>query len=202
MNGHKYTILDAAQKLGVSKEAIHNRVRRGSLECVVEDGVKFIVLGKSESKSTKPHASSVQTKDKYSQFLEEQNIKLNKRVDELEIETRVLRDQKEQMLISQKESIEQIYREKDEQIKNIINAISLKLTHFKHGEIVETEVVAKSKEQKLVSLKKELLSRGFSKKKIKQIKERVASAQDDRFIFVGNKIYINLAFDYSDWFTS
>ena len=200
MSGYKYTIQDAAQKLGVSKEAIHNRVRRGSLECVVEDGVKFIVLGKQENKSAKTPASSTQTKDKYSQFLEEQNVKLSKRVDELEVETRVLRDQKEQMLISQKESIEQIYREKDEQIKNIINAISLKLTHFKQGDIVETEVVAKSKEQKLVSLKKELLKRGFSKKKIKQIKEQVASTQDNRFVFVGSKIYIDLTFDYSDLF--
>ena len=200
MSGYKYTIQDAAQKLGVSKEAIHNRVRRGSLECVVEDGVKFIVLGKQENKSAKTPASSTQTKDKYSQFLEEQNVKLSKRVDELELETRVLRDQKEQMLISQKESIEQIYREKDEQIKNIINAISLKLTHFKQGDIVETEVVAKSKEQKLVSLKKELLKRGFSKKKIKQIKEQVASTQENRFVFVGSKIYIDLAFDYSDLF--
>jgi predicted DNA-binding protein YlxM (UPF0122 family) len=34
----KMTIADAAEYFNVSKEAIHNRIRRGSLDCIVETG--------------------------------------------------------------------------------------------------------------------------------------------------------------------
>ena len=40
----KLTVADAAIKLGVSKEAIHNRIRRGSLESVVENDVKLVII--------------------------------------------------------------------------------------------------------------------------------------------------------------
>ena len=45
----KVTIHDAAELLGVSKEAIHNRIRRGSLQSVVEDGIKLVILDKEEN---------------------------------------------------------------------------------------------------------------------------------------------------------
>ena len=50
----KLTISDAAEKLGVSKEAIHNRIRRGSLESVIENGVKFVLISKNRSSNAKP----------------------------------------------------------------------------------------------------------------------------------------------------
>ena len=37
----KLTIAEAASDIGISKEAIHNRIRRGSLNCVIENGIKF-----------------------------------------------------------------------------------------------------------------------------------------------------------------
>ena len=45
----KLTILDAAEKLGISKEAIHNRIRRGSLKSVVENGVKFVFISEEKN---------------------------------------------------------------------------------------------------------------------------------------------------------
>lgn len=48
----KLTVADAAKKLGVSKEAIHNRIRRGSLQSVVEDGVKLVILDGSAAVNT------------------------------------------------------------------------------------------------------------------------------------------------------
>ena len=36
----KLTVIEAAKLLGVSKEAIYNRLRRGSLQSVIENGVK------------------------------------------------------------------------------------------------------------------------------------------------------------------
>nr|WP_275847912.1 DNA-binding protein [Sulfurimonas sp. SAG-AH-194-I05] len=121
------TILEAAEHFGISKEAIHNRVRRGSLVVELIDGVKMVdidakVTPKPKTTSTRKAAPS--SNEKYHKFLEEQNAKLQSRVDTLEGETRSLRDQKELMLIQEREKIECIYKEKDEQLKNILTTIS------------------------------------------------------------------------------
>ncbi len=55
----KLTVVEAAKLLGVSKEAIYNRLRRGTLQSVVEEGVKYIVLTKQGTKE----GSSLARKD-------------------------------------------------------------------------------------------------------------------------------------------
>ena len=125
-------ITDAALSLGVSKEAIHNRIRRGSLESVMEDGIKYVLLKEVSSPANKQVSKRVDTKvahesdSRYYKLLEEQNERLQQKVDKLEGETKTLREQKEQILIQERIRIEKIYRDKDEQIKNILNAISSK----------------------------------------------------------------------------
>jgi len=213
----KLKIADAAMKLGVSKEAIHNRIRRGSLDCVVEDGVKYVIL-KPSTKIANTVAkkrvinntpkSSLHVDSKYYKFLEEQNEKLQLKVEKLEGETKDLRDQKEHMLIAEREKIEQIYKDKDEQLKNILNAISsnfLLNTPATESEISEPVEVEIEEEQstidKLISLKKYLNNRDMSEKKKKKVKERFkkVAKKDERIIRVGKKLYLDLAkFDYSD----
>ena len=137
----KMTIAEAAEFFGISKEAIHNRVRRGSLLVEMIDGEKHVIVDenasvkmkptpkKTRAKSTTPRASRVATPkhdERYYNLLKEQNTKLQEKVEKLETETRTLRDQKEQMLIDERIKIEQIYKDKDEQLKSIINAISSK----------------------------------------------------------------------------
>jgi len=215
----KLKIADAAIKLGVSKEAIHNRIRRGSLDCVVEDGIKYVILKpstKTASMATKRRVtnntpkSSLHVDSKYYKFLEEQNEKLQHKVEKLEGETRDLRDQKEQMLISEREKIEQIYKDKDEQLKNILNAISSNFllntpaTESEISEPVEVEIEAQeSSSAKLISLKKYLNNQDISNKKKKKIKDKFKkiAKEDNRVIRVGKKLYLDLAkFDYSDLF--
>ncbi len=216
----KLTISDAAEQLGVSKEAIHNRIRRGSLQSVVENGIKLVVLGKDESaqvvskklnNKTTPHNLD----DRYYKFLEEQNVKLQQKVETLEGETRSLRDQKEQMLIEERIKIENIYKEKDEQLKNILNAISSKFMlnapennlSDTNGELFEAEIEEKKKEnfvenRRLISLNKYLKSKDFSKKKISKIKEKFEknAKEDSRIVIIGKKYYIDLQkYDYSDF---
>ena len=211
----KLTISDAAEKLGVSKEAIHNRVRRGSLQSVVENGVKMVILDSKEStkavskRATKKTASQVD--DRYYKLLEEQNAKLEQKVKTLEGETRTLRDQKEQMLIDERKKIEQIYKDKDEQLKNILNAISTKFMLnapddvLEAGEeLVEAEIEQPLQEQesRLISLNKYIKSREFSKKKSSKIKDKFKrkAQKDSRIITIGKKLYIDLAkYDYSDY---
>lgn len=209
----KATIHDAAELLGVSKEAIHNRIRRGSLQSVVEDGIKFVILDKEESVQPSTKKATVQknlhqTPDRYYKFLEEQNEKLQQKVETLEKETRSLRDQKEQMLIEERLKIERIYKEKDEHLKNIINAISTKLMLHAPQEMIEGEIAQEETQEtitqegrRLISINKYLKSRDFSKKERNRIKEKFErSAKDDaRIITIGKKQYIDLQkYDYSD----
>lgn len=214
----KLTISDAAEQLGVSKEAIHNRIRRGSLQSVVENGVKLVVLSKDESaqipsKKINSKTTTHNSDDRYYKFLEEQNVKLQHKVETLEGETRSLRDQKEQMLIEERIKIENIYKEKDEQLKNIINAISSKFmlnapqeAMGMDDELFEAEIqVREPKEsienRRLISLNKYLKSKDFSKKKISKMKEKFQeqAKEDSRIITIGKKYYIDLQkYDYSD----
>lgn len=209
----KATIHDAAELLGVSKEAIHNRIRRGSLQSVVEDGIKFVILDKEESVQPSTKKATVQknlhqTPDRYYKFLEEQNEKLQQKVETLEKETRSLRDQKEQMLIEERLKIERIYKEKDEQLKNIINAISTKLMLHAPQEMIEGEITEQEEQEtltqegrRLISINKYLKSRDFPKKERSRIKENFArnAKEDARIITIGKKQYIDLQkYDYSD----
>lgn len=210
----KLSISDAAQRLGVSREAIHNRIRRGSLQSVVEGGVKLVLLDeegevRAQAKKTDSKKHPSQTDERYVRFLEDQNTKLQEKVETLEGETRTLRDQKEQMLIEERIKIEQIYKEKDEQLKNIINAISSKFMlhtpkEFSHNkeELIEAEINDdEAIKRKLTSLRKYLKSQNFSKKRSKEIKERFidAAKEDQRIIAIGKKYYIDLQkYDYGD----
>ncbi|MCD6259245.1 MAG: DNA-binding protein [Helicobacteraceae bacterium] len=206
----KLTIMDAAQKLGVSKEAIHNRIRRGSLESVIEDGIKYVLLDESAQLKPTPKArttkNSSQGDERYYKFLEEQNSKLQSRVEFLEGETRTLREQKELMLIQEREKIEEIYKQKDEQLKNILNAISskfmLEAPMVPSAEIESIESVdAEIEEPKLISLKKYLKKKNYPEKKIKKIKAKFEklSKKEERIICIDKKYYLDLQnFDYSD----
>ncbi|MCX6075428.1 MAG: DNA-binding protein [Campylobacterales bacterium] len=209
----KMSIEDAATHFGVSKEAIHNRIRRGSLQSVVESGVKLVEIDGAVSQATNRTQTKKSDKnqdDKYYKFLEEQNVKLQEKVEKLEGETRTLRDQKERMLIEERIKIEQIYRDKDEQLKNILNTISsqfmlntpmyesIKEPHVE-ADIEDIEDEPKEKSQRL-SLKKYLKQSGFSEQMQEKIKKRFKKIKDDkRVVAVGKKMYIDLSkYDYSD----
>ena len=213
----KMNIVEAAEHFGISKEAIHNRIRRGSLSCIVEDGVKFVMVDKSNS-TPKPRAqirkATNSSDDKYYKLLEEQNTKLQEKVDKLESETRSLRDQKEQMLIDERSKIEQIYQDKDEQLKNILTSFKAqfliapqKEEEHLDAEIEEVKEIAIIKEKEevktlgVVSLKKYLKDSKLSEKKIQKIKDKFKkrAKKDERVIIVGKKYYLDLdKYDYKD----
>jgi len=214
----KMSVADAATKLGISKEAIHNRIRRGSLESVVEDGVKYVLLdsdaaNKQTAKQTPRHTNkrvTQQNDDKYYKLLEDQNERLRQKVDRLEGETKSLREQKEQMLIDERVRIEKIYKDKDEQLKNILNAISSKFLQntlkeeliIESEELVEAELEVDEESSSLISLKSYLKESSFSEKKLKKLKQkfkRAAKEDDERFQTIGKKHYLDTSkYDYSD----
>ncbi len=207
----KLTIEAAAKHFGVSKEAIHNRIRRGSLEVVVEEGVKLVKVG--DAKVVKPRAKATPAQrntsndERYYKLLQEQNNKLQARVEKLESETRSLRDQKEQMLIEERQKIEQIYKDKDAQLKQVLNTLATQfmLTQAPENvkeEITDTvEIVEVEEASELISLKKYLKNKKLSGKKSAKIQKKFMkkASSDERIITVGSKLYIDpIKYDYSE----
>jgi superfamily II DNA helicase RecQ len=211
----KLTVAQAAEYFGVSKEAIHNRVRRGSLEVIVENGIKMVLLNpdkiiKQPRKPTQVTAA-VKNDERYYKLLQEQNEKLQEKVEKLESETRNLRDQKELMLINERKKIEAIYQEKDEQLKNILSTLSSQfmLLQDKPAEIVcedeavevEIQELPSSKKNSIVSLKKYLKSQNYSEKKSKRVKKVFLKRvkKDKRITEIDGKIYLDFTkYDYLD----
>ncbi len=205
----KMSVEEAAEFFGVSKEAIHNRIRRGSIESVIENDVKLVVVDeKAKAPQKRATGSKPFSNDRYYKYLEEQNAKLQQRVETLEGETRSLRDQKEQMLIEEKEKLERIYKEKDEQLKNILQTLSTKFmlnVPNQEPELIaqeETAFEAELEEEsasEMISLKKYLKSLKLSEKKMEKILKKFKNFDDERVVSIGKKIYIDpIKYDYSD----
>ena len=208
----KMSIADAATYFGVSREAIHNRIRRGSLNSMLEDGVKVVIVDKTSSATKRAPARKVpiNSNDKYYKLLEEQNTKLQEKVEKLEGETRSLRDQKEQMLIDERKKIEQVYKDKDEQLKNILNSFKsqfmlsspkneLSVDSF-DAEIEETK---EENQSNVISLKKYLKELKLSSKKEQKLIDKVKkiAKKDERVIRIGKKLYLDFdKYDYKDIF--
>jgi len=211
----KLSVSEAAEYFGVSKEAIHNRIRRGSLEVVVENGLKMVLINpstvqKQTRKVTQTSANS-SNDERYYKLLKEQNDKLQFKIEKLEGETRALRDQKELMLIKEREKIEAIYKEKDEQLKNILSSLSAQFMQLSQkpadiievSETLEVELQEKNspKKESILSLKKYLKLEKYSQKKAQRIKKVFMKRvkKDKRITQVDGKIYLDFTkYDYKD----
>jgi hypothetical protein len=202
----KMTIEEAAKFYGVSKEAIHNRIRRGTLVSEVENGIKVVLVDGTKKVHVQKKATSPD--EHFNSYLQEQNQELLQKIEKLENETRRLREEKEHLLIEERKRIEQIYKEKDEQLKNILNAISSKfLLEAKplEEEPLEAEITETLPQEtpKPISLKKYLKTLSFSQKKKEKIlkKAKKLMKKEERFIQKGEKIYIvPSAYSYEDLF--
>jgi len=213
----KMTVTEAAEHFKVSKEAIHNRIRRGTLDCVIEQGVKYIVVGTMPT-PVAPQEKTMPSHDKYYEYIEQENATLKAKISELEGETKQLRVQREQMLIEEKEKIEQIYKERDTQLKSVLQLVASKfLSHQSMDEVIEEVVSAEVTEpeitviddvidvvdvsEEFVSLKQFIKLKMYSKKKRDKIKKRFEkyAFDDERISLVKGKIYLRPNhFDYSD----
>ncbi len=208
----KLSVAEAAEKFKVSKEAIHNRIRRGSLDCVIEHGNKYVLIDE-------PVSAPVEVKDtKYNLYIEEENRDLKQKVKELEQQNLGLREQKEEMLIQEKEKIEQIYRERDEQLKQVLHTITSKfLPHMQTTNTEETvssyveadDIIDSSFEvndlrdinSAPMSLKSFLKIKKYKPAKHQRIKNRFKRliGTDDRIVRKDGKIYIDpVKHDYQD----
>ncbi|MDR1008174.1 MAG: integrase [Campylobacteraceae bacterium] len=122
----KLTVTSAALELGITKEAIYNRIRRGSLKSVQEKDERYILLDDepikppSLVKNANIHKRVVVPDERYINLLITQIEELKATNSELNKEKERLIKEKEQLLIEQRVALETIYKERDEQLKAIL----------------------------------------------------------------------------------
>ena len=124
----KLTVMEMSKYLGVSKEAIYNRLRRGTLESVLEEGKKYILLTDTlqrEGRLSKHTTVTSNLDSEYVNLLKTQIEDLKIKNEKLEENKERLLLDKERMLIESKEKIEQIYKERDEQLKMILTLANI-----------------------------------------------------------------------------
>jgi len=213
----KLTIADAAEYFKVSKEAIHNRIRRKSLDCIVENGVKYVAIESAKNTTVTNNISD----NRYTLYIESENERLREKVDVLEKETTRLRDQRELMLINERINVEQIYKERDAQLRNILNVVATKFLSHVSEELVMQEALGEETQpmdainadivpdveigDDWITLKAFLKLKQYPDSLKKNIKRRFKAAAlegDERFIESNEKIYLNPSmYEYSDLLT-
>jgi len=200
----KLSVAEAAEKFKISKEAIHNRIRRGSLNCVIEDGVKYVVI--DESVQVKTSSTKDSSNDKFYIYIEDENKVLKEKIKDLEKKNSSLRDQKEEMLIQEKKNIEQVYKDRDAQLQQILHTISAKFSPLIQEETHQEEIShdfvdVEEVDIKPIRLKEFLKLKAYKPAKRERIKNRFKRllGTDERVFKRKGKIYVDPSkFDYKD----
>ena len=190
----RLTVIETAQLLGVSKEAIYNRIRRGTLQTIIENGIKYVILNDEVKKTAQNRKANSNINDAYIQLLKDEMRELKEKNRLLESDKDRLIREKEKLLIESKEKIEQIYRNRDEQLKAILslatkNTLENKIksdaiveTYSDKHDAIEADIDIKEEEkttQDIVEsysdwqdLRDYLKQKGYSKKEKKLIKKK------------------------------
>lgn len=210
----KLTVIETAELLGVSKEAIYNRIRRGSLDSVMENGVKYVILTEDIKKTSRTKKINNNANDAYIQLLKDELQELKEKVKNLESDKDRLTKEKEQLLIESTAKMEQIYKQRDEQLKSILALATRPALEKKDpvyesatNETIEDDIdtieieVDKDKNDtdeildsydNWQDLRDYLKDKGYSKKEKKVIKEEISKkvGLDDSVKYSDGKIFI------------
>lgn len=188
----KVPVSEAAEILGVTKEAVYNRIRRGTLKTFEKDGVKYVVLDgyepqtapKSAPKTSKSAKSSESKKAAkvgefdVNEFLLSQINELKEQNQNLQADKEKLFREKEQILLNNKTEIAQIYRERDEKLRGFLSMLERPLLARQNGEYVapiDVEFVESKPESegKWTSLAEFLKSQNLSGKSLKKTQNKI-----------------------------
>ena len=124
----KFTILEAAEKLGVSKEAIYNRIRRKSIKFTEENGVRYVFLNETSTKNSQNFEYSIKKKKSedtnFINYLLQEISELKAKNEQLSQDKDELWREKEDILIQSKNEIKEIFFDRDEKLKYFLNLLS------------------------------------------------------------------------------
>ncbi|MEA1954989.1 MAG: hypothetical protein U9N02_00670 [Campylobacterota bacterium] len=192
----KLTIDEYSKKFNMTKESVNLKIKEKKIKSIIENNVEYILV-----KSAKVTVSMV------IELYQKENHLLKNKIEQLEKKIDKLVDDKEQMLINEKNKIETIYTDRDKQLKNVLELINTKIMlenkQEKIHDVQTFEITNEKKEEntEFVELKKYLKTLDLTPKQRKKIKEKFKKIcnSDIRIIQQNGKIYLDFSkYDYSD----
>lgn len=220
----RFTVDEYAKTFKMSKEMIQNKLRTKRLNYIIEGGITYIIVPRSSlseekrqelAQNVKPTtlpapASQKTTVGMIIALYQKENQQLKLKIKELETKVDRLVHDKEQMLIAERERIEEIYVAKDEQLKNLLEVINTKLllsrdTGVHDVDITSTPVappITPTLSSGIIELKRYLKFIGMGSEERKAVKRRfeLAYGSDIRIIQKEGEFYIDLSkYDYTDF---
>lgn len=219
----RLTIDEYCKNFKMSKEMLNSKIKAKRLNYIIENGTTYIIITKSslirekkdeiyQKSNTHEITKAIKPKTTVATVLalyQKENNSLKSKIIQLENKIDKLIDDKEQMLRDERDKIEQLYSQKDKQLKNILELINSKLELEKqHTTLheVETlhpqaEITYSSDPSDTIELKKYLKSLGIKSSQRKIIKKRFLDVYDSdiRIIHKNGKLYLDFSkYDYSD----
>ncbi len=233
----RLTLDEYSKHFKMSKEMINSKLRARKLNYIIEDGVTYIIVTRSSLESDKREAIHKEQKEQSKatkkqetkeekqmpqkpkttvamvlSLYQKENQHLKEKIAQLEAKIDKLIDDKEQMLRDEMNKIEQVYSQKDEQLKNILELMNTQLLTQRSQTIHDVETVSaeevastkkekNKKEDEIVELKEYLKSLDLESYQRKIIKKRFLAVYDKdiRIIKQNGKLYLNFSkYDYSD----
>ena len=202
----KVSIGEAAEILGISKEAVYNRIRRNSL-CTEEiDGVRYVLLegavSADETRGTKskayPKNQTAPQNQSFIDYLIKEVAELKGKIEALQSDKDRLHKEKEEILIASKEEIKLMYKERDEKLGYFLSFFDKPLISAKNREAKPFDVEVKEKaydEREWTSLAKFIRSLKRKKRPKAQslIIENIGKSELIRV--EGNELLINQSLD-------
>ena len=207
----RLTVEEYSKHFKMSKEMIHSKIRAKKLNYIIENSITYIIVARSSlQKETRTVAKQEVTvkkqKTTVSMILglyQKENQQLKAKIVQLESKIDKLIDDKEQMLRDEMKKIEQIYSNKDSQLKNILELINAQLTSQNTSQKEETihEIEPIVEESQILELKSYLKTLDIENYQKKVIKKRFLAVygKDIRIIKQNGKLFLDFSkYDYSD----
>ncbi|MFY9141630.1 hypothetical protein [Sulfuricurvum sp.] len=214
----RFTVEEYAKTFKMSKEMIQNKLRTKRLNYIIEGGVTYIIVPRSSldeekrqeiAQSAKAPAPAPQktTVGMIIALYQKENQQLKLKIKELENKVDRLVNDKENMLIAERERIKEIYTAKDEQLKNLLEVINTKLLLSQENAVHDVDITARvthapSIPNGVIELKRYLKFIGMGSEERKGVKRRfeLAFGSDVRVIQKEGEFYVDLSkYDYTDF---
>ena len=160
----KLTLDEYSQYFKMSKEMINSKIKSKKIDYIIENGITYIIVTRNlqnnnEQKSNQQKAlitqnqkALVSTRTTVSTVLslyQKENKQLKDKILQLEDKIDTLLNDKERMLREERDRIEEVYKSKDLQLKNILELINTKLmidqnpTHTQVNTEIESQTIKK-----------------------------------------------------------
>lgn len=202
----KVSIGEAAEILGISKEAVYNRIRRNSLRAEESGGVRYVLLDDEMQQSEPASQSSAKSSrtggiagtQSFIDYLIKEISELKGKIEALQSDKDRLHKEKEEILIASKDEIKLMYKERDEKLRYFLSFFDKPLLSSKSRDTKPYDVEIKEKtfdRSEWTSLAKFVKSLK-RKKRLKAQSLIIENIGKSEFIRVeGNELLINQSLD-------